>query len=454
MTPATPARPATANAAGVTDIDSVAAVTDTRSTIRLGFWILVVGFGLFLAWAAWAPLDEGVIAPSTVSIETRRKVIQHLQGGVIQRVAVKEGSEVKQGDTLVVLDATMPNANLQVLRQSYISQRALESRLIAEATGAGAITFHADLLAANDAEAARHVQLQRQLFEVRRSAQAAEIGAVEQSIAGVQGQIAGLNQMLVSRQHQLQLQATQLANVQQLANDGFAPRNQVLQLQQSQADLKAGVADLEASIQRSISSIAELKLRIAQRRQEYLREASTQLSDVRREVQSNLERMSAVGVELQRTTVVAPVDGQVVGLSISSAGGVVTPGQRLLDIVPKEESLLLDAHVPPHVIDRVKVSDPTEVRFSSFANSPQLVVHGKVVSLSRDAISEQGAGGMVQTYYLARVEITAEGRKALGDRNLKPGMPAEVLIKTGERSLLTYLLHPLTKRVAAAMTEE
>ena len=152
--------------------------------------------------------------------------------------------------------------------------------------------------------------------------------------------------------------------------------------------------------------------------------------------------------------ITSPVDGQVVGLALAQAGGgVATPGQKLMDIVPEGEALLLDAKVPPQVIDRIRVGENAEVRFSSFADSPTLVVHGRLVSLAGDAMSEQVGNGMM-TYYLARVELTPEGVKALGSRNLQPGMPAEVLIKTGERSLLTYMLHPLTKRVAAAMTEE
>jgi protease secretion system membrane fusion protein len=196
-----------------------------------------------------------------------------------------------------------------------------------------------------------------------------------------------------------------------------------------------------------------MRLRIAQRKSEYIREVSSQLADVRREVQANQERLVAITAELGRTQIRSPVDGQVVALALSNVGGVVTPGQKLMDIVPRDESLLLDAQVPPMVIDRVKVGDMAEVRFSSFANAPTLVVHGKVVSLSRDAVSDQIAG-VAHTYFLARVEITPEGMKALGDRVLKPGMQAETLIKTGERSLLNYLLHPFTKRVAAAMTEE
>lgn len=442
-----------APAGDITEVEAIAVVSDTRSTIRLGVWILVLGFGAFLAWAAWAPLDEGVVAPSTVSIENRKKTIQHLQGGVIQKVLAHEGQMVKQGDVLAVLDSGTTRAGFEAIRQAYLSQRAAEARLLAELSESPTISFHPDLAGATDAVAIQHMTVQRQLHASRRAAQQAELGAADQSIIGLEGSIAGMKQVLDQRKAQAAIQGRQLASVKQLADDGYAPRNQVLQLEQTQADLRAAMAEQEANIQRAFNAISETRLRIAQRKQEYLKEVSAQLADVRREVQANQERLLAITAELGRTDIRSPADGQVVGLTMSSVGGVVSPGQRLMDIVPIGESLLLDARVPPTVIDRVKQGDAAEVRFTSFANSPQLVVHGKVVSLSHDAITEQFAAGSV-SYYLARVEITPEGMKALGNRSLQPGMQAEVLIKTGERSLLVYLLHPLTKRIAAAMTEE
>lgn len=439
--------------AGATDVDDVELNTDTRPVIRLGFWALVVGFGAFMAWAAWAPLDEGVSAPATVSVEMRRKTIQHLQGGVVREVRTKEGAEVKQGDVLVVLDDAATRASYESIRQNYLAQRAQESRLLTEVVGAGAITFHPDLLNKGDAVAAQHMLVQQQLFNSRRAAQTAEVAAGNQSITGLEGQVAGMKQMLESRRNQQTLQSRQLASVKSLADDGFAPRNQALQLEQAQAELRTSVSDLESNIQRTQSAIAETRLRIAQRQQEYVKEVSTQLADVRREVQANHDRLEAVTAELGRTQIKAPVGGQVIGLALTGAGNVVTTGQKLMEILPRGETLLLDAKVPPQVIDRIKVGDTAEVRFAGFANSPQLVVHGKLVSLSGDAVTE-AYGAVVHSYYLARVEITPDGIKALGDRVMQPGMTAEVLIKTGERSFLTYLLHPLLKRVASAMKEE
>ena len=442
-----------APAADVTDVEEAALKSDTKPVIRLGFWVLIVGFGLFLLWAAFAPLDEGVAAPATVSIETRRKTIQHFAGGVVQSVAVKEGQQVKQGDLLITLDDATIRANHEAVRQNYLSQRALESRLLAEISNAGAIKFHPDLLAAKDPIAAQHMLVQQQLFNSRRASQQAEIAAARQSIAGTEGQIAGMRQMLDSRRAQASIQDQQVKNVRSLAEDGFAPRNQALQLEQNQAELRTTMADLQTNILRQQSAIAELKLKIAQREQEYLKEVSTNLAEVRREVQANQEKLVAISTELGRMQIKSPVDGQVIGLQVAGQGSVVQPGQHLMDIVPQGATLLLDVKIPPQVIDRVKVGETAEVRFSTFADAPQLVVHGKIVSLAQDSISEQVAGG-VQTYYLARAALTPEGQKALGNRTLQPGMTAEVLVKTGERSLLTYMLHPLMKRIATAMTEE
>jgi protease secretion system membrane fusion protein len=170
-------------------------------------------------------------------------------------------------------------------------------------------------------------------------------------------------------------------------------------------------------------------------------------------MQAGKEKLNAVKSELDRTQIKAPVSGQVLGLTLASLGGVVTPGQRLMDIVPDGESLVLDAKVPTHVIDSVHEGGQVFIRFSTFAHTPQLVVEGVIDSLSSDVITEQSSQ-MAFTYYLARVSLTREGIKQLDGKNLQPGMNAEILIKTGERSLLTYLLHPLSKRITSAMKEE
>ena len=428
--------------------------TDTRSTIRLGFIALVIGFGGFLTWAAYAPLDEGVPAAASVTIDTKRKAIQHQSGGIIRQVAVREGQRVKAGDTLVELDDGATRANFESVRQNYMAQRAAESRLLAELERRDSINFHKDLLAASDDPVIKqHIITQTELFQSRRASLRSELAAFDESIAGQEATLAGIRLQLENRKLQAQKQGEQLKNMAELAADGYVPRNQVLTLEQSQAELSAVLAELNASKARTERTIAEIKLRKAQRLTDGAKEAGTQLADVRKDVQAGREKLDAITAELGRVKIKAPVDGQVVGLAVASIGGVASPGQKLMDIVPNEEGVVLEARVPTQVIDRVSTKDPVAVRFSAFANAPQLVVDGMINSISSDVVSEQTPSGNV-TYYLARVSLTPGGLKKLGDRHLQPGMTAEVLIKTGERSLLTYLLHPLTKRIAAAMKEE
>ena len=438
----------------VDDEDALSARADSKGPIRLGLWVLVGGFALFVLWAALAPLGEGVVAHGKVSIETRRLPIQHQSGGVIVKVPVAEGQEVKAGDTLVELDERNMRAGFESVRQNYLAQRAIESRLISEQAGAPVIRFHADLVSSGDTVSTQLMEGQQQLFAARRGAFAAEMAAAREQIAGLRGQITGLEQIADSRRARRGLISTQLDGVKALAAEGYAPRNQALQMEEQYLELRGGIADVEAQMQRARNGVAEIEQRIAQRRQEALKEISGLLTEVRRDVEANDEKLAAYRGELTRMRIVAPVDGQVVGLAVAGAGGVVGAGQRLMDIVPRQAETVIDAQVPPHVIDRVRSGDIADVRFSGFVDAPTLVAEGRILSLSGDAVTEQGPGGMVNLFYLARIELTPAGLQTLRGRTMHPGMPAEVLIRTGERSLLTYLLHPLTKRIASAMKEE
>jgi protease secretion system membrane fusion protein len=180
-----------------------------------------------------------------------------------------------------------------------------------------------------------------------------------------------------------------------------------------------------------------------------------QLSQLRPEIQSQGERFKALIEDLDRTVIKSPAAGQVVGLSVQTVGSVIAPGQRIMEIVPKDETLVIEAKVETQLIDRIKQGDPVDLRFSAFASTPQLVVPGVLRSLSSDALTDVAAnGGVAVPYYLARVEVTPEGLRTLGSRKLQPGMPVEVIIKTGRWTLLQYILHPLTKRMAASLKEE
>lgn len=427
--------------------------TDTGRATRIGLWALALGFGGFVLWAALAPLDEGVPSQGLVSIDTKRKPVQHLSGGIVKEVLVREGQAVKEGQVLVKLDEAVARANFESVRQRYLGLRAMEGRLLAEQAGLAKISYHPDLqAAATDPLIRQQMATQEQLFLSRRSALRADLQAIEESIQGQQALLQAYDGMLANRREQLLLLNEELANTRGLVREGYAPRNRQLELERMVAESNSAVAELLGNSARGRQAIAEMRQRAIARRQEYRKEVETQLADVTREVLADAEKFVAVKSDLERTEIRSPAAGQVVGLAVQTVGGVIQAGQKLMDVVPENEPLLLEARVAPHLIDKVHAGLPADVRFSAFAHSPQLVVQGKVESISADLLTDPQNPQVA--YYLARVSVTPEGLKALGRRQMQPGMPVEVIIKTGERSLLTYLLHPLSRRLAASMKEE
>lgn len=439
-----------------TPIESADAIapppTDTRHAARVGLWALGLGLGGFLLWAAWAPLDEGVPSQGVVAIDTKRKAVQHLSGGIVKQVLVREGDMVREGQPLVQLDEAVASATYQAIRQRYLSLRAMEARLIAEQQGRRTLVFHPDLQqASTDPQIGSHMATQAQLLRSRQASLQAELRSLEENMVGQQALLQANEVMLGHRRDQLRSVEEELRHTRSLVQEGYAPRNRQLELERMAADVHASMAELAGSMTRARAAVAELRQRAQARQAEYYKEVDTELANVVREVQSDAEKYPAARTDLERTEIRSPASGQVVGLSVQTVGAVVQPGQKLMDIVPLGEALLLEARIDPHLIDRVRPGLPTDVRFSAFSHAPQLVVQGELLSVSGDLLTEAQTN---VSYYLARVRLTPEGMKALGGRQMQPGMPAEIVIKTGERSMLTYLLHPLTKRMAASMKEE
>jgi protease secretion system membrane fusion protein len=438
----------------VGDEAALRASSDTHSIARKALWVLGLGFGGFLFWAAMAPLDEGVPTQGMVTIDTKRKSVQHLTGGIVKDILVREGDVVKEGQVLMRLDEAVSKANFESVRQRYLGLSAMQSRLKAEQTEVGQVSFEKDVLqaAAKDAFMAQQVNNQRQLFESRRTGIRADLQAFQESIEGLKAQREALAAVLVQRQQQWALLKEELSNTRDLVKEGYAPRNRQMELERMVADVQANLADLTGNSTRITRAIAEASQRSLARQSEYRKEVESQMADVSREVQADAEKYVAQKADLQRVEIRSPATGQVVGLAVQTLGAVVQPGQKLMDVVPEQQSLVLETHIPPHLIDKVQAGLSADVRFNSFAHSPQLVVQGKVLSVSGDLLADPQYPQM--PYFLARLEVTPEGMKVLGNRQMQPGMPAEVVIKTGERSVLTYLLHPLTKRLAGAMKEE
>ena len=426
---------------------------DTRRPMQVGLWTLGLGFGGFLLWAALAPLNEGVPTQGTVTLDTKRKPVQHLTGGLVREVLVREGQQVEAGQIVARLDTAVTLANYESVRQHYMGLRAMESRLVAEQRGARQISFDPDLANASDAAVRQQVATQRALFDSRRTALEAELRGIEDSVRGQEAMISGYEGQLANQRMQRDSLLEELDGLRGLVSEGYVPRARQLEIERQLAAAQGAMTELQGNASRTRSGISELNQRALQRRQEYHKEGDSQLAEIRQNLQPDQAKLKAVEADLYRTDLKAPVTGQVVGLRVQSIGAVLQPAEKLLDIVPRDEALLVEIRIPPQVIDRVAAGKTADVRFSAFAHSPSLVVEGLLDSVSHDLVSEQTDNGTI-AYYLGRVSITAKGMTVLGNRQMQPGMPAEVIVKTGERSLLTYLLHPLTRRIAASMKEE
>ena len=435
-----------------TDVIPKETVNHAGRSARIGLWALGIGFGGFLLWAGLAPLDEGVPGQGMVTLDTKSKTVQHLTGGLIKEILVGEGDHVQEGQLLIRLDEAVARANFEGARQRYVGLRAMEGRLLAEQRSQSKITFHPDVIeASQDPQIREVVRTQEQLFDSRRAALRADLQSTEESIQGQLGLIQAYEGMLVNRKNQQSLLTEELNNTRGLVKEGYAPRNRQLELERMASESSSGIVELQGNTVRAKRAVAELKQRIIVRQQEYRKDVEAQLAEVGREVPGDEEKYRVSKGDLGRIAIKSPATGQVVGLAFQTVGGVIGPGQKLMDIVPEDQTLLVEARVAPHLIDRVTKGLPVDVRFSSFAHTPQLVVQGKVVSISGDLLVDQHTGA---GYYLARVAVTADGYKKLGKRQLQPGMPVEVVFITGERSMLTYLLNQLTKRIAASMNEE
>ena len=430
----------------------MARFSDTTRPAKLGLWVLTIGFGGFLLWAGLVPLDEGVPTEGMVVIAAKRTTVQHLTGGLVRQVLVREGQFVKKGDPLISLDDVAVRANFEEVRQRYLTLRAMESRLAAEQSDQAKIVFHPDLLRELSTPLVKqNITNQEHLFESRRKSLQAEMQASEEVIKGLEAAKRGAEGLSRSRATQLVAIEEELKGMRDLVSEGYAPRNKQLELERLSAEVSGAMSEAQSNIQRAFFQIAETRSRAIQRTQEYRKEVASILADVRREVQPDEQKFRAASNELSRMLIVAPVDGQVIGLLEQTAGGVISPGFKLMEIVPQNEQLVMETKVPQHSIDRIHNDQIVDVRFTSFARSPSLVVQGRVSSISSDVLTDARSG---VSYYLGRVELTSEGIKQLGDHEMQPGMAAQVIFHTGERTLLTYLLHPFLLRLAASMKEK
>lgn len=430
--------------------------TDERKVVRFGYLTLALGFGGFMLWAGLAPLDEGVPGVGVISVDTKRKVIQHLRGGIVDTIKVRDGQKVKAGDVLLTLVDTDTRAQLDITAGEYWQMLAMQARLLAERDSLPVPLFPQELTvaAASDPRAKEALDAQRQLFAARRSALSSELGALEETIIGLQQQIKGVQSIQEGKKTQIELIEKELSSLRGLVDEGFVPRNKLYELERVLAELRGSYGEALAAVSRAQAAISETRLRKSQRVQDYRKEVEGQLADVQRNVGSTGEKKKALEEELERTVIKSPTDGAVVGLEVHTIGGVVRPGDRIMDIVPEGDLLVVDARLPINLIDKVQVGQLADMHINIvMPGGAHPVIEGRLTKVSADRLTDPRTG---ELYYAAIVEITPNGEKELRKYKVtpQPGMPTDVVIKTGERTLLNYLTKPLLSRMNFGFREQ
>ncbi|MDP3702371.1 MAG: HlyD family type I secretion periplasmic adaptor subunit [Hylemonella sp.] len=415
--------------------------------------IVVVSFVLFMGWALFAPLDAGVSVSGTVVVQGNRKAVQHPAGGVVTELLVREGDVVQQGDVLLKINPLTTEANLSGAELDYINALATESRLQAEREGSPAITWLADLQAYGGTEprVSEAKALQVKLFQSRRSEYGDQQRIYQEQLVGLQAQLRELQSVLALRKEQLGVISEEATSNRELATQGFIPRSKANEVERTRSEMLSSLSNVTAEIAKIQSGIAATRLQLTQHQSTFRKEVDAQLADVQKNRKAGRGKVEALQFDLSLAEIKAPVSGTVVALKANTVGGVIQSGQLLMEIVPRDGRLIVEAQVPPQSIDKVHEGLPADMRFSAFNLNTTPVIPGKVILVGADKIP--GTSPQQGDYYLAQVETTAEGVKLLGDKVVQPGMPVEVIVKTGERSFFSYLIKPLTDRFARSFKD-
>lgn len=423
----------------------------TGPWIRLGNRILI-GLGLVVLAFSLISISGAVVATGVVNVETNYKSVQHLDGGIVSKILVRNGDRVAEGDVLLRLDDTLAKANLGVTIAKMNDFLVQQARLEAERDRSNKMTLPKQILdAAKDPSLAKIIRAQRTLFEARTAAHRGEIEVLHQRIEQSANELTGARKTLDARRREADLSAAELAAVKPLYDRGFANQQRIMPIQRENARLDGELGRLTADISRIESAVAEARLRLTQSDKEYTQNVVDELRKVEISLAEVTEQRTALEDKLRRIDIRAPRAGRVHAISAHTEGGVVQAGAQIMQIIPEGERLIVDAQINPQDIDKVHKEQPAYVRFPAFnaKSTPRLV--GKVINLSAAQMIEQQTN---RSYFSAQIELSvAELAKIPKGHGLTPGMPAEVYIETGDRSIMSYFVKPLMDAMSRTFRE-
>ncbi|MBA1190721.1 HlyD family type I secretion periplasmic adaptor subunit [Pseudomonas entomophila] len=424
--------------------------TSDRGIRRIGLSIVLVTFGIFGTWAAFAPLSNAVHGSGYVTVQSYRKTVQHLEGGIVKELLVRDGDNVKKDDPVIVLDESQLSAEYESTRNQLIVARYKEARLRAERDQLDTIPS-VELKGTDSGRAQEALAGEQQVFVSRKASRLGEISVRREQISQLKAQIVGLEEMIRTKQGLEKSYSGEIKQLKDLLAQGFVDNQRLLESQRKLDMLRTEVADHKSNIAKTKLQISETELQIVQLDKKFNADVADELAQVQAQVFDLQEKEAALQDRLSRVVIRAPESGMVLDMKVHTVGGVVQAGKPLMDIVPLSSDLVIEARVAPVDIDRLELGKTADIRFSAFNNATTPVIEGKLTRISADRLTDERTG---DPYYLVRVNVTDDGMKKLANRKLQPGMPAEVLINAGDRTMLEYLLKPARNMFAESMIEE
>jgi HlyD family type I secretion membrane fusion protein len=430
----------------------ISAADDAARAIRAGLVIILLAFVVAGGWMALAPIAGAVIAQGAVKVDMNRKTVQHQEGGTVRQVLVRDGDRVRRGQVLVVLEDVRVDAAYDSLKTQYDSELARNARLSADRMLAEAPDFPEQLKAraAQDPKVAEVLQREEALFRARRQTLHEQTRLLRQQAQQAEEESVALRRQIAAQSRGLALQREELEANKRLMAQGFVGAMRVKTVDRAAADYEARLGEQQAELAKARQRASELSLRVKTLENQFMQAAADELKESGNKLFDLEERLRPSKDAAERQRIVAPIDGEVVDLKVTSAGAIVGPRDPLLDIVPQDGKLILEGRIRTEDINFVRPGSDADVRLTAFRSRTTPVVAGKVVYVSADRLVDRASN---TPYYAVHVDVPLSALKEAGDLKLQAGMPVELFIKTAERTTVEYLLDPVTAFLRRSLRE-
>ncbi|BCB08594.1 HlyD family type I secretion periplasmic adaptor subunit [Vreelandella venusta] len=426
--------------------------TSDKGYRKLGYAILGIALGGFVLWSVTASLAVAVVAPGNVSMASFKRSVQHLEGGIVRELLVEDGAKVEAGQPLVILSDTQVRSQLEIAQSQYYINRAMEARLLAEQQGAEMLEMPEELMSVDNARIQQITAVQQSLFAARRQSLQGTMDAMDQQIIQMQEQIDGLESRVHVNNQRIRSLRSEAEDFRSLYREGLGDNQRLRELERQVLQYEGENAEFQANIAQLRSRISESRLKKETTLQEFQAEVGELLRDAQTQIAEAEERITSLTDQVNRTVIHSPASGTVVGRKIHTIGAVVRPGDTIMEVVPSNDGFVVEARIPSRDIDNLYIGQLAEIRFSAFNQRLTNVIDGEIIHLSADSFEDEATG---QRYYKARIRVTEEGRQDMTEQmQLLSGMPAEVMIRTGERTFASYIAKPIADMLARAIRED